>query len=78
MKSSIKLSAELRRLLIHCEENCSADCCKESAFEINERTLRTWFDSERIDRKMISTVGSETRMERELEEFERFKKSQKE
>ena len=50
MKSSIKLSSELRRLLIHCEENCSADCCKDSAFEINERTLRTWFDSERIDR----------------------------
>ena len=44
-------------------------------------TYTTYFrslHSERIDRKMISTVGSETRMERELEEFERFKKSQKE
>lgn len=47
---SQKLSPELRRLLNHCETNCYADCCHESAFDISENRLKQWFETERIDR----------------------------
>ena len=49
-ETPISVSPELRRLLIHCEENCTADCCKSRAFTIDARTVGSWVDGEHIDR----------------------------
>jgi hypothetical protein len=49
-ETSISVSPELRRLLVHCEQKCTADCCKSDAFNIDAVTIRRWLDEERIDR----------------------------
>jgi hypothetical protein len=48
--TAISVSPELRRLLIHCETNCTAACCRSAAFETTRHVLRQWIDAERIDR----------------------------
>jgi len=38
----ISCSNELRRLLISLERNCSVECCKADAFEVNKETIEYW------------------------------------
>ena len=46
----IRVSPTLRRLLKHCETECTADCCRALAFDITPRRISSWLESERIDR----------------------------
>ncbi|MEZ5299678.1 MAG: DUF6331 family protein [Verrucomicrobiales bacterium] len=46
----ISTSATLRRLLIHCEQYCVAECCHSNAFRIDQQTVERWLSNERIDR----------------------------
>ncbi|MDB5350680.1 MAG: hypothetical protein JWN86_1927 [Planctomycetota bacterium] len=47
---TVTLSPPLRRLLHDHQIFCSADCCRERAFEITEGSISRWLDSERTDR----------------------------
>src|SRR5688572_333026 len=47
---TVKLSPTLRRLLLHCQTECTADCCRDRAFDISARTITSWLETERIDR----------------------------
>jgi hypothetical protein len=35
----ISCSIQLRRLLISLERNCTVECCKDAAFEVNKETI---------------------------------------
>jgi hypothetical protein len=39
-------SADLRRFLKSLERNCTADCCKAAAFEVNTENIKQWRDNE--------------------------------
>jgi hypothetical protein len=42
----ISCSIELRRLLISLERNCTVECCKADAFEVNKETIEFWRTNE--------------------------------
>ena len=47
---TIPVSPTLRRLLMHCETECMADCCGARAFDITAQRISLWLQAERIDR----------------------------
>lgn len=59
MKTRLDINASpgLRRLLKHCEIYCTADCCKENAFDMTPNTIRVWQDWEPFDR--IGDIANE-------------------
>lgn len=54
---TVTTSAALRRLLLHCQTQCTADCCKENAFDLSKRSIEEWLAYERIDRS--KAIGEE-------------------
>ena len=41
---NLKVTPELRRLLIHCEKICTVDCCHRKAFLIDLHTIGQWIE----------------------------------
>lgn len=48
--STVRLSPTLRRLLLHCQTECTAECCRGKAFDISVHAITSWLEAERIDR----------------------------
>lgn len=46
---TVTLATPLRRLLSDHQIFCSADCCRDWAFEITEASMSRWLESERAD-----------------------------
>lgn len=46
----ISFSPTLRRLMLELQTQCTADCCKGSAFRVSDALVCRWLNGERIDR----------------------------
>lgn len=47
---NLVLSSPLQQLLIHCQINCTADCCRANAFQISADMIARWLEFDRVDR----------------------------
>lgn len=46
-------SPAMRRFLLSLERNCTADCCKSSAFEVNTDNIEYWIKNESVSNEEL-------------------------